>query len=139
METTVLEIAARSAGVLPSAVEDAVRRLHGHFAAQADPTPALISQQLAALRESAPHLFPRPSQAPAAAGVPAGMVPEVWRSMSPASRLAWAREHGYARGPVARRPRPLTLTSEQAAELAALPVVARLTKYRELQAQQESA
>jgi hypothetical protein len=37
MNTTVLETAVRSAGVLPSAVEDAVRRLEGHFSAQADP------------------------------------------------------------------------------------------------------
>jgi hypothetical protein len=136
MDTTVLEIACTTAGMLPSAIEDGVRRLQGHFATQADPTPDLISQQLALLREQAPHLFPRPSQTDAA-GVPAGMVPEVWRGLSPSSKLSWAREHGYALKPVERRAQPMTLTSEQAAALAQLPAQQRLTAYREMQAQQQ--
>ena len=136
MDTTVFALAAQSAGVLPSAVEDAVRRLAGHFAAQADPTPDLLSQQLTLLRETAPHLFPG-SQALDASGVPAGMVPEVWRTMAPSSKLAWAREHGYALPVAPRRPAPLGVSSEQMATLAALGPVARLTAYRALQAQQQ--
>jgi hypothetical protein len=92
VEMTILETAARAAGVLPSAVEDAVRRLAGHFSAMADPSPAMISAQLAALKESAPHLFPRGNQLDAA-GVPGGIPPEVWKSLSPATKLSWAREH----------------------------------------------
>jgi hypothetical protein len=136
MDTTVLESAVRNAGVLSSAVEDAVRRLEGHFAAMADPTPDLIAQQLLALRETAPHLFPRQGGTDAA-GVPAGMIPEVWRNLSPSSRLAWAREHGYALPPVARRPKPLTLNAEQAAELAAMTPQARLAAYRAMQQVQQ--
>jgi hypothetical protein len=135
METTVLEIAARAAGVLPSAVEDAVRRLHGHFAAQADPSPELISQQLTVLRQHAPHLFPRPSQTDAA-GVPGGIPPEVWRGLSPATKLSWAREH-QPLPVVERRPTPLTLSAEQAAALAQMTPSARLDAYRQLQAQQQ--
>jgi hypothetical protein len=136
MDTSMLEIAVRSAGALPQAVEDAVRRLQGHFAAQADPTPEMISAQLTQLRETAPHLFPR-SPAPDAAGVPAGMAPEVWKGLSPSSKLAWARTHGYALPPVQRRPPPLQLSAEQAAALAKLPAQARLDAYRALQAEQK--
>jgi hypothetical protein len=134
MDITILEIAARSAGVLPSAVEDAVRRLHGHFAAQADPTPELISQQLIQLREVAPHLFPR-AETITASGVPPGVPESVWRGMAPSTKLTWAREHGQALGPVERRPQPITLSSTQAAHLATLPPAQRLAAYRELQDQ----
>lgn len=51
MDTTLLETACRASGMLPSALEDGLRRLHEHFAAQAAPTPALIGQQLTRLRE----------------------------------------------------------------------------------------
>ena len=134
MDMTLLETACRSSGMLPAALEDGLRRLQGHFAAQADPTPALISQQLALLKETAPHLFPRQA-ATDASGVPAGMVPEVWRGMSPATKLAWAREH-QPPPVVERRPPPLELSSEQVAALAAMPPGARLSAYRALQAQQ---
>jgi hypothetical protein len=69
MDTTLLETACWASGMLPSAIEDGLRRLQGHSAAQADPTPELVSQQILQLRETAPHLFPR-SQGPDATGVP---------------------------------------------------------------------
>jgi hypothetical protein len=136
MDTTLLETAVRSAGVLPSAVEDAMRRLQGHFEAHSNPTPEMISSQLTLLRESAAHLFPRQAQTDAG-GVPAGVPESVWRGLSAASKLAYAREHGYALKPVERRAKPLTLTSEQAAALAKLSPAARLDAYRALQAQQQ--
>jgi hypothetical protein len=79
-----------------------------------------------------------PAQDPVtdAAGVPAGMVPEVWRSLSPSHKLTWAREHGHATPPVERRPPPLTLSTEQAAALAKMTPQARMDAYRALQAQQ---
>jgi hypothetical protein len=134
MDMTLLETACRASGMLPAALEDGLRRLHGHFAAQADPTPELISQQLTLLRETAPHLFPRAPQTPDAAGVPAGMVPEVWRGLSPASKLAWARTH-QPLPVVERRPQPVTLQPEQVAALAAMTPAARLSAYRALQQQ----
>jgi hypothetical protein len=135
MDSTVLEIAVRSAGVLPQAVEDAIRRLERHFEAHSNPSPEMISAQLASLKESAPHLFPRGNQSDAA-GVPAGMVPEVWKTLAPSAKLAWARTH-QPLPVVERRPKPLTLTSEQAAALAAMPAQQRLDAYRALQAQQQ--
>lgn len=136
MDTQVLETAARASGMLDEAIPDGVRRLQSHFAARADPTPELIAEQLSLLREQARHLFPRQGQVDAA-GVPQGVPPEVWRSLSPASKLSWAREHGYALPPVERRAKPLPLTSEQAAALAQLKPAARLDAYRALQAQQQ--
>jgi hypothetical protein len=138
MDTTLLETAVRSAGVLPSAVEDAMRRLQGHFEAHGNPSPEMISAQLASLKESAPHLFPRGNQSDAA-GVPAGMVPEVWHRLSPSTKLTWLREHGYALPPVERRRPPLPLTSEQMAALAKLQPQARLDAYRALQAPPQQA
>jgi hypothetical protein len=136
MDTHVLETAVRSAGVLPSAIEDAVRRLQGHFAAQADPSPEMITAQLTALKDVAPHLFPRQG-ATDASGVPAGVPESVWRGLSPSSKLAWARTHGHALPPVERRAKPLPLSAEQAAALAQLSPAARLDAYRALQAQQQ--
>jgi hypothetical protein len=136
MDIHILETACRSSGMLDSAIEDGVRRLESHFAQQADPSAALIAERLSLLREQAPHLFPRQAQTDAA-GVPAGMVPEVWRGLSPATKLSWARDHGYALPVVERRRPPLPLTSEQVAELAALKPEARLAAYRALQAQQQ--
>jgi hypothetical protein len=135
MDSTTLEIACRASGMLPSAVEDAVRRLEGHFTAQADPSPEMLNQQLLRLRETAPHLFPQQAQVDAS-GVPAGIPPEVWRGLSPSTRLAWAREHGLM-PVVQRRPKPLTLTSEQASQLAQMSPTARLAAYRQLQAEQQ--
>jgi hypothetical protein len=136
MDTTLLETAVRSAGVLPSAVEDAVRRLEGHFNAMADPSPTLLSERILALRETAPHLFPRAASVDAA-GTPTGVPESVWRGLSPASKLSYARTHGHGLPPVERRAKPLTLTSEQAAVLATLSPAARLDAYRALQAQQQ--
>jgi hypothetical protein len=136
VDTTVLEIAARSAGVLPQAVEDAVRRLAGHFSTMADPTPDLISQQLLQLRENAPHLFTRPSQIDAS-GVPSGIPPEVWKGLSPATKLGWAREHGHGLPPVERRAKPLVLSPEQAAQFAQMRPADRLTAYRTMQQAQQ--
>ena len=133
MEMTHLETACRASGMLPSALEDGVRRLHDHFASQANPTPELISQQLLTLRETAPHLFPRLSQ-PDAAGVPPGMPESVWKGMAPESKLTWAREH-QPLPPVARRRAPLDVSAAQAAELARLTPEARLSTYRQWQAQ----
>ena len=136
MDTTLLETACRASGMLPSAIEDGLRRLQGHFEAHSSPTPELIAQQLLTLRETAPHLFPR-TQGTDAAGLPAGVPPEVWTSLSPATKLSWAREHGHALQPVERRHRPLTLSSEQAAALAKMTARQRLDAYRALQAQQQ--
>jgi hypothetical protein len=135
METTVLEIAVRSAGVLPSAIEDAVRRLQGHFEAHSNPSPEMLSAQLTQLREAAPHLFPQQAQVDAA-GVPAGIAPEVWRGLSPSTKLAWAREN-QPLPVVERRPKPLVLTSEQIAAFATMTPTDRATAYRALQAQQK--
>jgi hypothetical protein len=136
MDSALLETAVRSAGVLPSAVEDAVRRLEGHFSAMADPSPTLVSERILALREQAPHLFP-PQPSVSAAGVPAGVPASVWQSLSPASKIAYARAHGYGLPPVERRAKPLTLSSERAAALAKLPAQQRLDAYRQLQAAQQ--
>jgi hypothetical protein len=136
MDTTLLEVAAHNAGVLPSAIEDAVRRLQGHFAAQAAPSPELLSQQLLVLKERAPHLFPREAQVDAA-GVPQGVPPEVWRTMAPSSKLTWLREHGHALPVEERRPTPLTLTSAQIAAFAAMSPTDRTTAYRAMQAEQQ--
>jgi hypothetical protein len=139
MDTTLLETACRASGMLESAVPDGVRRLQSHFSQMADPTPALVAEQLTALRETAKHLFPQ--QAPVSdtseTGVPTGVPESVWRSLSPASKLAYAREHGYGLPPPERRRPPLPLTSEQAAALAKLAPAARLDAYRALQAQQQ--
>src|SRR4029453_14226793 len=128
MNTTLLEVAAPNAGVLPSAIEDAVRRLQGHFAAQAAPSPELLSQQLLVLKERAPPLFPREAQ-----GVP----PEGLRTMAPSSKLTWLREHGHALPVEERRPTPLTLTSAQIAAFAAMSPTDRTTAYRAMQAEQQ--
>lgn len=131
MDTTVLEIAARSAGALPSAIDDVVRRLSEHFAAQASPSPELVSQQLAQLRESAPHLFPR-ADATTAAGVPVGLPESVWRSMSPSSKLAWSRQHQPMK-PVERRPDPSYRVPEsELASFAGLSPAEALTRFRQL-------
>ncbi len=66
------------------------------------------------------------------AGVPVGVPESVWKGLSPASKLAWAREH-QPLPVVERRLKPVPLTSEQVAELAKLPAQQRLTVYRELQ------
>jgi hypothetical protein len=132
-----LETACRSAGMLDSAVSDGVRRLQSHFSSMAEPTPQLVTEQLQRLRTVAPHLFPQPPSQIDAAGVPTGMVPEVWRSLSPSARLTWLREHGYGLPPVERRRPPLPLSAEQAAALAKLAPAARLDAYRQLQAQQQ--
>jgi hypothetical protein len=136
MDTTMLEIAVRTAGVLPQAVEDAVRRLQGHFEAHSNPSPEMISAQLAALRQAAPHLFPRQASV-SEAGVPVGVVPEMWQSLSPSSKLGWLREHGYGLPPVERRRPPLPLSAEQVAELAAMKPQARMDAYRALQQAQQ--
>jgi hypothetical protein len=95
----------------------------------------MIAERILALRESAPHLFPRAASV-SEAGVPVGVPESVWKGLSPASKLSYAREHGYALPVVERRRPPLPLTSEQAAELAQLKPEARLAAYRALQAQQ---
>jgi hypothetical protein len=134
MDIHMLETAVRSAGVLPTAVEDAVRRLEGHFAQMADPSAAIIAERLTALRTAAPHLFP-PQPTVDTAGVPVGVPPEVWKGLSPSSKLSYAREHGYGLPPPERRRPPLPLTAEQASVLATLQPAARLDAYRELQRQ----
>ena len=93
MDTTLLETACLASGMLPSAIEDGLRRLHEHFAAQADPTPERISQQLTRLRETAPHLFTPPAAGTTAAAVAAhyGVPHAVWEKMSPADRMSYAR------------------------------------------------
>jgi hypothetical protein len=133
MDITLLETAVRSAGVLPSAVEDAVRRLEGHFSSMSDPTPQMLTERILALREMAPHLFPRAASV-SDTGVPTGVPERVWQGLAPASKLAYAREHGYGLPPVERRRPPLPLTSEQMAALAKLQPQARLAAYRALQA-----
>ena len=95
MDTHVLEVAAQSAGVLPSAVEDAVRRLAGHFATQADPTPELI--------EPAAHP-PQSNRAPSLSPVPGrgriwGAVRDAPRGLAravPSRSWRGHRDHGYA-------------------------------------------
>jgi hypothetical protein len=134
MDSTVLESACRTAGMLDSAIADGVRRLEAHFAQQADPSAAIIAERLSVLREQAPHLFPREGTV-SEAGVPQGVPESVWRHMAPSAKLAWAREHGHGLPPVERRPRPLMLSAEQAAALAKLPAQQRLDAYRELQRQ----
>jgi hypothetical protein len=135
VDTTAFETACRASGMLDSAVADGVRRLREHFASQADPSAALIAERLLALRDEAHHLWPQASQIDAA-GVPAGIVPEVWRALSPTNKLTWLREHGYGLPVVERRAKPLTLSAEQMAALAKLGPAARLDAYRALQAQQ---
>jgi hypothetical protein len=125
--------AASAQDILAYALSDAVAR--GMHAFTDEPTDAQIQQWASSLRDVAPHFFPQASPAPGTEGVPVGMVPEVWRSMHPSARLAWAREHGLGAKPVERRPKPVTLTSEQVSQLAALPPAQRLAAYRALQEQ----
>ena len=136
MDTTLLETACRTSGMLESAIPDGLRRLQNHFAQMADPTPPLVAEQLSVLREQAPHLFPREGTV-SDTGVPVGVPESVWRGLSPSSKLTYARDHGYALPVVERRRPPLPLTSEQVAALAALPPAQRLAAYRELQDQQQ--
>jgi hypothetical protein len=136
MDTTLLEIACRTSGMLESAIPDGLRPLESHFAQMADPTPALITEQLLALRTAAPHLFPRQASV-SETGVPVGVPESVWKGLSPASKLAYAREHGYGLPPVERRRPPLPLTSEQMAALAKLAPAARFNAYRQLQQAQQ--
>jgi hypothetical protein len=138
MDTTLLETACRSAGMLDSAISDGVARLRRHFESHSNPTPQLITEQPTVLRTDAPHLFPRQPSV-SETGVPVGVPESVWRGLSPATKLAYAREHGYGLPMVARRRPSLQLSVEQAAALAQLPAGQRLTAYRELerQAQQQ--
>ncbi len=132
MDTTLLENACRTAGMLDSAIPDGLRRLQAHFAQQADPATQLVTEQLTALRTAAPHLFPREGIV-SETGVPVGVPESVWRHMAPSARLTWLREHGHALPVVERRRPPVPITSEQMAALAKLPAQQRLTVYRELQ------
>jgi hypothetical protein len=116
--------------------QDVSRRLVQAFG-EREPSPEAIHQHIATLKQQAHHLWPT-APVQAAGGVPPGMVSEVWAKMTPESRLGWWREH-HPQQPVARRPTPLTLTPEQVAQLAALPVVQRMTEYRRLQAEQGGA
>jgi hypothetical protein len=136
MDITVLETACRASGMLDSAISDGVRRLREHFSQMADPSAALIAERLGVLREEAQHLWPQPSQVDAA-GVPAGLVPEVWRSLSPSTKLTWLREHGYGLTPVERRAKPVQVSPEQTAAFAAMKPQERMDAYRALQAQQQ--
>lgn len=132
--------AASHAGIVGSAMPDVLTRATSHFG-PTEVNPEQVAQFLAGLRETAPHLFaqhhtgpPTPAEVSAHYGIPL----EVWQRMSPADRRTWARKD---LPPVVRqRPYeqpPLTLTPEQQQELAQLVPMARLAKYRELQAQQQ--
>jgi hypothetical protein len=128
-----LEAFARGLGALPSAVEDVVARGHHQFG-ETTPQAEALEAWGTTLKRDAPHLFrPLPAPDPAAQlGIPA----ELWAKMSPADRSARWRA---TLPPVVRtRPYeqpPVTLTLEQHKELAGLAPMARLARYRELQAQ----
>ena len=99
----VLTQAALRAGVVPSALEDILRR--GITAFQARPLDTLSAEQwVAQLRPHLPAYF----RGAASAAVPAGTVR-------------------------ARRPQPVNLSPAQEAALQALPPTQRLTVYRQLQ------
>ena len=122
--------AAAAQGMLASALPDAVAR--GTHAFTTEPTDDQLQQWAQSLRDVAPHFFPQPF-GPDTEGTPPGVPPTVWKSMSASAKVNWAREHGASPPVVERRPKPVTLTPEQVRELASLPSMQRLTRYRELQ------
>jgi hypothetical protein len=119
--------AAAVQGILAAAVPDAVSRGTHYFTDE--PTDAQIQAWAAGLRDVAPHFFaPQspPQQTPAEQERQA-----LLDRLSPSEKLARARA---GQPPVQRqRPQPVTLTSEQVAELASLPAMQRLSAYRALQ------
>jgi hypothetical protein len=123
--------AASAAGILASALPDAVAR--GTHAFRDEPTNSQVQQWAASLRDVASHFFPQAPPAPGTEGVPPGVPVEVWRGLSPSSKLAWAREHGYGSKPVERRPRPLDVRPEQAQAFAQMTPHERLTAFRQMQ------
>jgi hypothetical protein len=124
--------AASAAGILAAALPDAISRGERHFTLP--PTDRELADWAVSLKVSAPHFFPAaPAHVPDADGVPPGVPASVWKSMSASSKLAWARQ---VQPPpvVQRRPKPLQVSAEQAAALAQMTPAARLTAYRQLQA-----
>ena len=131
-----LHAAAAQQGILAQALPDAIARGQARFSLP--PTDNELAAWAQSLHATCPHFFPPPAApAPVASDTPPGVPEATWRGMSPSSKLAWARAHGYGLPVVERRPKPIELSAEQVATLSALPPAQRMTAYRELQAQQQ--
>jgi hypothetical protein len=128
-----LSQAVSAVGILAAALPDAISRGERQFSLP--PSDAELTTWAQSLRATCPHFFP-PPQTVQPSGVPAGVPEAVWRSMSPSSKLTWAREHGQAPSPVERRPRTLDVSAEQAQAFAAMSPAQRLTAFRKMQQEQ---
>jgi hypothetical protein len=116
MDTQQIHAAALAQGVTPQALDAVTAKVQAHFG-DGTPRPADLDSFLA--------------------GLPVwdkiGMTEEAFMRYPPAWRLAQARNQ---LPPVQKqRPQPVTLSSEQAADLATLTPAQRLAAYRELQDQ----
>jgi hypothetical protein len=117
METHAIEEVVRQRGVVPAAVADVVTRVREHFG-DTQPTPQAVNDYIATIPT----------------WEKLGLSEEQFYAYPPEWRLA----QGWTYQPPAQRqrPQPVPLTLEQAKTLADLSPIARLTRYRELQAQQ---
>lgn len=132
MEQSQIDVLARQAGIVESALPDVAARIRGHWP-DTEPSAQAVAQWLTeTLKPAAPHLYTTGPQQP---WEKLGLAEAVWHSLPPATRRTLWREAGLAAPPVKRRPEPLTLTPEQAEAFAAITnPAARLAAYRELQA-----
>jgi hypothetical protein len=135
MNTEHLEAFARGLGALPAAVEDVVRRAVNHFG---DTTPDhdTLTAWGTQLRTTCTHLFvAAPQDDLAAVAARHGMSAALWQSLSPTER--YTRERNLQPPVAKQRPQPVTLRPEQLAALAQMTPSARLSAYRQLQAEQK--
>jgi hypothetical protein len=130
MDTTPLLEVASKAGVLGSAMIDALNRGQLFFSAK-EPTQEHLTAWITSLKQEAPHLFSPPAGHAARSATVSEDVP-TW--LSPAERLTRYRQT-HPQAPVERKPQPYTPTPQQLKELDGLPPMQKLARYREWQGQ----
>jgi hypothetical protein len=128
---SLLDVLSRSS-VHPHALPDALARGQTRFSGR-EPTLDELEAWVRELPTHAPHLFPSAPSAGRDDATRLGIAPQIWATMSASERLTRARE---AQPVVSRaKPAPLELTASQISELASMSATARLTTYRQWQAQ----